>query len=55
MVNAAANVRVQSEVDMIRQAKPAGSVENDPVRNWSVHRTGRCALRNDVGKFATFR
>jgi hypothetical protein len=29
LTNAAANVRFQSEVDMIRQAKPAGSVEND--------------------------
>jgi hypothetical protein len=32
LINAAANVRFQSEVDMIRQAKPAGSVENDPQR-----------------------
>jgi hypothetical protein len=39
LINAAANVRFQSEVDMIRQAKPAGSVENDASRKCTLAAT----------------
>jgi hypothetical protein len=43
LINAAAHVRFQSEVDMISQAKPAGSVENDPHRQKGSRL--RCAAR----------
>ena len=34
-------VRFQGETDIDRHARPAGSVENDPSRTWSVRRSSR--------------